>query len=116
MMTLENAHAVQWNRLPDIGDVQALNSDDVACLEEISKVLDKHGRSSKFGIALLHKHFDLDQDEILVETVNLPMRTLTATPIKRSEMAGGGYTDTVWKFDVGRIAIRACPSYHITRE
>lgn len=39
-------------------------------LIEIGKIFLKFQQAEKFGLALLHKHFPLKDDEILVESVN----------------------------------------------
>ena len=48
----------QWGRYEDINDVEPLNEGDQACLTEIREVLKKHGKRERFGVALLHRHFE----------------------------------------------------------
>lgn len=40
-----------------------LNSEGAACLAELREVLGKHDRLNRFGITLIHKHFELSEDE-----------------------------------------------------
>lgn len=79
----------QWGTLPDIDSVRRpLTELDSACLAEVRSVLSKHGRLDRFGIVLLHKHFELDADEALVETIDQENRILTVQPVKRRDVAG----------------------------
>ena len=58
--TLEVA-PMQWGLLKDLDDVGSINDSDVDCLAEVREVLKKHGKRERFGVALLHRHFDMDQ-------------------------------------------------------
>jgi len=53
---------VQWSNLRNIDDVQPVNDGDTDCLVEIREVLRRHGKLDRFGVALLHSHFDLAND------------------------------------------------------
>jgi hypothetical protein len=86
------------NELPNINDVHALNIDDQACLAELRGVLQRYGLTHRFGIALLHKHFEVEVDEVLVEHCDVSARTLTASPMKRASLVPGNSVTTLWKF------------------
>lgn len=77
-----------WEGLPDIDVVAPIDDVDLAVLDEIREVLQRRGAINRFGIAVLHSHFDVDPDEVLVETVDRSTRTLTTQPMKTAEMAG----------------------------
>jgi hypothetical protein len=85
--------------LPDIDEVQPKSTDDSACLDEIRQVLIKHGATHRFGISLLHQHFDVGNDEILVEECDPVARTLVIKPRKASEMEGVKRIETNWRLD-----------------
>jgi hypothetical protein len=85
---------MQWAGLKDIDDVEPLNSGDYDCLAEVREVLKKHGKRERFGIALLHKHFDLAADEQLMEVSDEQERVLTIKPVKQGE--AGKSVETVW--------------------
>jgi hypothetical protein len=68
---------------PDIMDVEPLGAADHACLQEIKDVLLRHGRLNRFGVTLLHEHFAISHDEILVEECDPANRTLTIRPEKK---------------------------------
>ena len=74
---------------------------DAACLEDVRRVLAQHQRLDRFGIALLHSHFPLSDDEILLETTDLQKREHLVRPVKRALLEADGITvrSTVVGFD-----------------
>ena len=71
-------HGVQdYAVLPDMDatDVGVLAADDRSCLEELGRYLASADAWQRFGIWLLHKHFDPNQDELFVD------RTSTAQSV-----------------------------------
>ncbi len=86
--------------LPRIDEVAPMGERDRAVMDEIRSVLVKHGALKRFGVTLLHSHFDLADDEILVETVDAEKRTLTIRPMPAKEaMAAGDPVETSWRLD-----------------
>lgn len=79
--------ADQWNHLTDIHDIKPLGDQDRACLEAIRDVLDQHRCLDRFGLNLLHKHFEMAADEILVEEVDEKTRTLVTRPVNVTAMS-----------------------------
>jgi hypothetical protein len=101
-----------WNDLPDIHDVENVDESDRACLTEIGKVLRQHGKARRFGVSLLHQHFDLKEGELLVEHCDPKRRTLTTAPEAASLVEDRKYLPTVWRFDGGEAqACSYCPRY-----
>lgn len=90
-----------WNTLKDIDDVKPIGDSDAACLEEIRKVLVEHNCLSRFGIALLHSHFDISDDELLLETTDVSKREHWVRPVKKSHLKEIGLDPqtTVLRFD-----------------
>jgi hypothetical protein len=81
---MQNQHAapspvqlspMQWSVLPDITDVSPMSMDDHAVLDAVRDVLVQHGALGRFGVHLLHKHFDMAEDEVLVEYTDVNART-----------------------------------------
>jgi hypothetical protein len=109
-LTLTVAPA-QHGRLHDIDDIQPINDSDSECLTEISHVLKKYGKRERFGVALLHKHFDLAEGEILLETTDKQARVLTIKPVQKAE--AGPMIETVWELGEGKdgTAILGCKLY-----
>jgi len=85
---------VQWAGSKDLHEVSPINGSDYACLAEIRDVLRKHRKQDRFGVALLHKHFDLDKDEVLMESSDPRSRVLTIKPTRRAEI--GETIATMW--------------------
>lgn len=93
--------AMQWSDLSHIADVKPIGDDDADCLNEIKDVLEKYGCLDRFGVALLHNHFELSSDEILLETTDVDTREQYLRPVKQSWMEENGVTaqTTVVVFD-----------------
>ena len=89
-MTQVILEPMQWSTLDHIGDVEPIGEGDAACLEEIRQVLAKHGGLSRFGVTLLHSHFDMADDEVLMETTDLSLREHRIRPMKASELEANG--------------------------
>jgi hypothetical protein len=88
--------------LPDLLDLDPLGDADRACLAELREVLARHERLNRFGIALLHSHFALAEDELLMETCDPSSRTLTIRPEREaSQTADGRIIATQWEFGAG---------------
>jgi hypothetical protein len=105
-------HPMTWNDLPSIHDVPCLDDTDERCLEEIRTVVQKHGKARRFGVTLLHQHFTLSEDELLVEHCDFARRTLVTAPEKASDIIEHNYIPTVWRFDGQRAhACGYCPTH-----
>lgn len=93
--------SMQWNALSHIADVQPIGDADAACLDDIRKALQKHGALQRFGVTLLHSHFELAEDETLLETTDLDRREQWVRPVKASFLKENGITPqtTVVAFD-----------------
>ncbi len=85
---------MQWADLKKLKDVQPINDSDVECMAEVREVLKKHGKRERFGLALLHKHFEMDDGELLVEDSDEETRELSIKPIKREAVSHT--VPTVW--------------------
>ncbi|HEX8226294.1 MAG TPA: hypothetical protein VF572_00330 [Candidatus Saccharimonadales bacterium] len=69
---------------PDINDVEPFSEADIPCLTEIRSVMEKHGTLGRFAIQLRHQHFELGENEALLETVE--GRTLTSETVSLDEV------------------------------
>lgn len=102
-----------WNDLSKFEDVHKITTTDDLCLKEIQQVVEKYGLSSKFGVALLHKHFDIGEDEILLEKNDPITRSLITQPVKASEAQNESFATTIWRFDGGnRYGCSFCKKDH----
>ncbi|MEV6735857.1 hypothetical protein AB0N14_02485 [Streptomyces sp. NPDC051104] len=62
--------------LPRFEEAEGLGPQDAEFVRDLVAVLEKHGNLDRFGLCLLHDHFPLAPDEVLVETNDLQARTL----------------------------------------
>src|SRR4051794_39993335 len=92
---------IQWADLKDIDVVDPLNDSDSDCLVELREVLKKHGKRDRFGVALLHSHFEMADDEVLVEISDEESRVLTLRPVKHANVSNT--VSTIWKLLDGEI-------------
>jgi hypothetical protein len=90
------ASSIQFADVSDFHDVAPRNADDQACLDEVRAVLEKHGRLDRFGVCLLHKHFDLREGEILKEVCDPEARTLTIRPVSKKSVDRERVIPTAW--------------------
>ncbi|MFJ4522169.1 hypothetical protein ACIP4Y_14700 [Streptomyces sp. NPDC088810] len=67
---------VPRNSLPHFEEAEALGPQDAEFVRDLVGVLAKHGNLNRFGLCLLHDHFPLAADEVLVETNDSRARTL----------------------------------------
>src|SRR6476619_956271 len=100
MLTMRDHGVEDYAALRDMDatDVGELGEDDRACLEELGQYLVLTDAWQRFGIWLLHKHFEPAPGEIFVEhTMRAPRKTET-TPIERSAFAEQGLSTTAIQF------------------
>lgn len=111
MSTQDLLRPVQMNTLPDISQVLPISEDDEKCLQEVEEVLRRHGVLSRFGIALLHTHFQIAEDEILLEECDVNNRTLVCKPVKISHLSEKTI-QTIWAFDksINKACTKYCPT------
>ncbi|MGQ8365472.1 hypothetical protein [Glaciecola sp. 1036] len=98
-MSTIKLEAVQWSSLKDIDDVEPLNEKDYSVLTELREVLLKHGYINRFGIKLLHRHFDISQDEIIMENTDVESRVSVLSVEKDSSKENT--IETMWRFSDG---------------
>lgn len=84
MIQLRLPHSHDYTALPDIDatDAGLLTADDFACLADIGRCLVEQRANHRFGVTLLHSHFPIQEDEILLEETQLDRQTVTLRPTK----------------------------------
>jgi hypothetical protein len=83
--------------LLDIDEVEPLSAADRECLDDVRAVLAEHDALRRFGLTLLHQHFEIADDEVLVEEIDVENRVLTSRPEKIS--AADRAIETSWRLD-----------------
>lgn len=94
-----NPLALAVNNLNNINDVERRLESEAGFFTEVRELLKRHGLEKKYGLALLHKHFDLDDDEVLMEYTDLENRMLVSKATKRTEISFVNAIETVWSLD-----------------
>jgi hypothetical protein len=64
--------------LPRFEEVEGLGPRDTEFVRDLVEVLERHGNLDRFGLCLLHDHFPVEADEVVVETNDPATRTLHA--------------------------------------
>lgn len=96
---LPNPGGIMPGQLPDLSEIPPLNDTDRECFEELRHVLKRHGKLDRFGVNLLHSHFPVGDDEVLVETFDPENRVLVSRP-EPVDQAPDGFVaiETSWQF------------------
>ena len=100
--------ANDFNALPRIDEINPMDAGDEVCFQELRDVLKRHGKLNRFGVMLLHKHFDLNPGEMFVEYTNEMERTQTVRVINADDASPCGVT-TAWKLTDGSTMIECYP-------
>ncbi|RSS39809.1 hypothetical protein EF912_32815 [Streptomyces sp. WAC07061] len=77
-MTHSKESTIARKPLPRFEEAEGLGPSDAAFVQDLVDVLEKHGNLDRFGLCLLHDHFPLAADEVIVETNDSATRTLHA--------------------------------------
>lgn len=96
--------------LGGLQDVHPLSKEDDAFLADLTEVLKKHGNLNRFGLTLLHRHFEVAEDEMVVEHSDSVARTLSCSVMKRADIPTYGVETTQWRMtpDGKAIGIMDC--------
>jgi hypothetical protein len=101
MLTVRDHGVADYAVLPDmdVTDVGELREDDRVCLKQLGQYLVTADAWRRFGIWLLHKHFEPETGEVFVEhTMRAPRKSET-TPIERAAFAHRELSTTAIRFD-----------------
>lgn len=74
------------DRMPSFDEAEPLGPGDEAFLRDVAAVLAKHNNLQRFGLCLLHEHFPLAEDEIMLETHDTDARTFSLSATRVSEL------------------------------
>ncbi len=100
---------MQWSGIPDIDQVETFSERDEECFREIRDVLKKYNALDRFGLTLIHTHFVIDEDEVMVESTDIETRTHTIRPMKQHDLDEQMFTITNWKLtETDKVVKRTC--------
>ncbi|SOE06258.1 hypothetical protein SAMN05518800_6894 [Variovorax sp. YR752] len=99
--------AVQWSRLPNIEEADPLGDADYAVLREMGEVLKRHGKTARFGVCLLHRHFHLAAGEELMEETDAHAR-ISVLRVQPAQPGREDSIETMWRFGDAATAITKC--------
>lgn len=111
---METVHVqpMQWGSLPNMGDadLQPFSPEqDHTLFRELRDVLRKHDALKRFGVFLIHKHFEVADDEEMTECTDHEARTLTILPRKKGEIDRDVTITTNWIFtETEQVAASCC--------
>jgi hypothetical protein len=89
---------MKWSELAHVDDVEPLSEKDHDLMSEIQGVLEKHNALDRFGLCLLHNHFDMKDGEYLFESTNEMQRTQTIS-VRKDQLSDKNILQTTWKFN-----------------
>lgn len=98
---------VQWSSLPDIDEVPPISDTDYDVLNDIGNLIRRHGLEERFGICLLHSHFELNESEALIEETDVEKRLLITKVCSEGEMSDKTI-ETMWRFPKGTESVTEC--------
>jgi hypothetical protein len=108
-MDAEQNIAKEHRGLLDIDEVQPFDPEkDQPIFDEIRQVLARHNALHRFGVTLLHKHFDVYEGERMVEMSDPETRTLEIRPRPEKLGLNETYIQTNWRFDSQISSTQLC--------
>ncbi len=94
-----------FNKFLHIDDVKRYSSQDMKMLAIFGQILAQHDAQERFGISLLHKHFDLQEGEIIVETKSIDSKEFTISVSSIYDQ--NNKVPSMWRFVEGEKTIQA---------
>lgn len=99
-MLREIIEPTQYSSMKHVTEVEPISEADRATLDAIKAVLIERGAVDRFGVHLVHKHFDIADDEIVMEYTDEEARTQFTQVEKYAEaFARGRPLETQWRFN-----------------
>jgi hypothetical protein len=103
----------------DFGPTASLNSDDEAVLAGIAERLQAAGKTERFGVRLVRNPLGLSESEVLLETCDVPERTLRCSVAKREGARATHNVEISWQWKpnlsgTGRSVMQYCATVCMT--
>lgn len=100
---------MQWMQVKDLHDTPPLDGGDLECMKDVRAALAKHGKLGRFALHLVHKHFDIAEDEVLVEFSDAGSREQFFRVEKLDSEAAKHSVPTTWTLETMEpLAICVC--------
>lgn len=104
--------SMRWSSISDIENVEPMGEKDSDVLKDLYQVLKKHDCVERLGIFLIHKHFEINDDEMVVEytdTKNRKQNLVVEKKLSDSDNHPESAIETAWKFSPDTItAVTVC--------
>ncbi|WP_347900965.1 hypothetical protein [Pseudomonas purpurea] len=92
---------------PSFDEAMPLGASDAQFINDLHELLERYGNQDRFGLCLLHDHFAVAEDEILLECNDHNARTLHLDVVKRGALPESKFTS--WRIGGPRAeALTAC--------
>lgn len=78
--------------IPSAAEAIPLGAADAPFIREFRALLKKYGNTHRFALSLLHRHFEIKNDEILLESNDPDARSLRMDVVKRTDLPEGKFT------------------------
>lgn len=109
--------------LSHIDEVSGYTEQDKPLFDELYEVLNKHNALNRFGVSLLHSHFPMNENEVLLESTDSVARKQMIEPITLEELAGMNVIETSWRLDANgpqpvfrcQVENTSIPPQHVDR-
>lgn len=103
-----------WSKTPKGSKMLKISDSDAECFAELRQVLKKHNAIERYGIGLLHRHFDINEGEVLYESTDIVKRSQIIRPMKFENIPDDSIITTCWKLvddDIVATLICVCGGY-----
>jgi len=94
---------LNWESMPNMGEeaLDGYTESDKPLFRDIRDSLLAYDALDKFGLFLVHKHFEIAEDEEMVEFVDFEKATIVVRPAHRSGLEMSEMVPTNWIFEPG---------------
>lgn len=106
---------MQWASIKDLHECEPLSEADLACMQDVRAALEKHGKLDRFALHLVHKHFDIADDEILVEYSEASSREQFFRVEKATSECAKHAIPTTWTLERMEPMARCVCAYRINQ-
>lgn len=100
--------ALAYRGLTPIDAVKPRTTADDELFRELAATLAKHNALDRFGICLLHTHFNIAEGETLLESTDAERREQWIRPIRLTEAEPLDLIETAWRLEGNGSTAMSC--------